>query len=1325
MKFTRTQAALLTGLLASATSAIYYFAPTEKSELTAYEQWAQEKIEKKRNGKVKSEAPEIHGIIQKEIRTKHGDDGPKYGPNQVMEEFMKAKNASQKRAKARTSADDLVFEERGPGNVGGRTRALIVDPDDETHQTFFAGAASGGIWKTTDAGTNWAYISDDLPNLGVNTLAMAPSNTNVIYAGTGEHFTSDIDGAGMFKSTDKGTTWEQIADPSVFPDFKNVSRIVVDPNDENVVIATTRSTVWGAFSAAIYKTIDGGSTWTRLRSSTNVRYDDIAFDPTDFNILYVAVNASGVIKSTDGGVNWTDASIGMVPSGRIEICISPVNPNRLWASVEGSLGGSNSDLYVTNDGAQNWFLVVDDAGTNEDFLGGQGWYDNIITAHPFDEDIVYVGGVDTWKFELTGADAGVVRTLNPSENGTEAFMSFVNFGGGYLGGGMDLGEVAAADLLPVEIRFGQGTQMAHRFTVDGQGSGVPAEDYTYEDYVEVPFQVWDTENNVQLMVSFRDQQEDGAWNLIANNTEGAETSHSREYLYIHKTSYSATPSASIATVGGHEVNQMYFFWPVLASGASFDASNLPQSNLAVEFLSTNGKVMELTSVSDAYAQYGGANNFPQASRTSGLHPDQHNIVIYDLDESAKTFRMLVGNDGGVYRTVASTDPGPTEGDYEFISYGYNTTQFYSADKAPGSNRYAGGMQDNGTWYHAAGVEGGPDAQSTFGIGGDGFETIWHAINEDKIIGGSQYNGFAKTINGGSSWSNATSGLQSDGPFVSRLANHKSNPDVLYTVAASGIYKSEDFGTSWAITSMTNSSLWSFNNNADVEISYANPEVVWAGGSHYSGERLYVSTDGGDLFAPTENYDEFDMGSVSGFGTHPSDDSVAYILFSYAGFPKVIKTTDLGQSWEDISGFDGSGNGSTRGFPDVAVNCIYVFPTDENKVWVGSEIGIIESLDGGATWGLLDSNMPPVNIYDFKQVEDQIVIATYGRGIWSVTVDGLLPPPAFTNSYTNVNGEWVFQMDLGSTFDSVEVYLDDVLLAAAYELSAGSTIVSLPSAGTSGMKQIKLIGYRSGNEYVSEQGEGFLLKLGEAKDKHFTDFSDPSDFTTIGLTVGTDETLNEASLHSAHPYESGIEAVAYFNYPVTVSRFSGLVTYDDIALMQPESDFVVFEVSTNGRTWSELEDAYDASLYEDWQSAFTSGSVDASLFKTHTVDLKKTIADGQPILMRFRLNSEAGGTGFGWIVDNLSIQENIILSEESVKSNIEIYPNPISTSATLIFDKDVPSTIEVYNLEGKKVSDIVTNNEKRITWNRGSLQKGVYILKYSIGDQIQSQKIILK
>ena len=291
------------------------------------------------------------------------------------------------------------FIERGPGNVAGRTRGLIIDPDDETNKTIFAGSASGGIWKTTDGGDNWTYISSDFPNLGTNTLAMSKANTNVIYAGTGEFFTQDVDGAGLFKSTDKGQSWTQVASPSEYPNFRNISRIVVDPNDENIVIATTLNSVWAStFSSSIFKTTDGGATWTQLLNShtanSNIsgRYDDIDYAPSDFNTLYVAVQGLGVIKSTDSGENW-QATTGISNAGRIEITVSAINPNILWASAQGTNTGTGSDLYISKDAGETWNLVVNETQEdNIDFLGGQGWYDNIITAHPFEEEAVYVGG---------------------------------------------------------------------------------------------------------------------------------------------------------------------------------------------------------------------------------------------------------------------------------------------------------------------------------------------------------------------------------------------------------------------------------------------------------------------------------------------------------------------------------------------------------------------------------------------------------------------------------------------------------------------------------------------------------------------------------------------------------------------------------------------------------------------------------------------------------------------------------------------------------------------------------------------------------------------
>jgi len=168
----------------------------------------------------------------------------------------------------------------------------------------------------------------------------------------------------------------QIVSPEQFPDFRNVSRIVVDPDDPEIVVATTRNSIWARIvdedgvlennlNAAIYKSTDGGS------------------NPTDFNNLYVAIDNIKVIKSTDAGETWFDASVGLNPGGRAEIAISPVNPQRLFLSTQGRLTGTGSDLYVSSDGAASWQLASTiDADDNIHFLDGQGWFDNTIIAHP-------------------------------------------------------------------------------------------------------------------------------------------------------------------------------------------------------------------------------------------------------------------------------------------------------------------------------------------------------------------------------------------------------------------------------------------------------------------------------------------------------------------------------------------------------------------------------------------------------------------------------------------------------------------------------------------------------------------------------------------------------------------------------------------------------------------------------------------------------------------------------------------------------------------------------------------------------------------------------
>ncbi len=1311
-----------------------------KKSLTEYEKYASKKMLEKREGKAKADEPEMHALIEREIRTRIGTNDPEYGPNQVLKEYEKAKKNV---FKARTSNDELNFIERGPGNVAGRTRALLVDPDDASGNTWYAGSASGGIWKTSDAGANWAFISDDIPNLGTNTLAMSPANTSIIYAGTGEHFTQDIDGAGLFKSSDKGATWEQVASPEDYSDFKNVSRIVVDPLDADIVIATTRNSVWeGRLEGAIYKTTDGGSTWVRLRSSTSERYDDLLVDPDDFNTVYVAVQGIGVIKSTDGGTSWSDASSGMSPGGRVEIAISPVNSNRLWASVEGGLSGNGSDLYVSSDGAETWSLAVNSSGTNEDFLGGQGWYDNYATAHPFDEDIVYVGGVNNWKFEITEEKANEIITTDIVGYNTSSFWTFVNFNSADVNGVLALGNgVGVEDLRNIEIRFGQGTQMAHRFTVGGQGPGVPASQYVYAGYGEVPFQVWDLDNDIQLMASFRDQQEDGSWNLIERNTDGDGSDDSREYLFVHDVQYSSSPDANIAVNGGHEVSQFFNYWPVLTPGGNFDPDNLPESALRIERNTTSGLIRITTNVSDAYRSFGGTNSFPQSARTAGIHPDQHNNVITDIDETNQTFRMIIANDGGVYQSVSSNDPGPNNGDFTYVSYEYNTTQFYGADKAPGENRFIGGMQDNGTWYHAAGTEGAASAESTFGIGGDGFEALWHSADINKMIGGSQYSNFARTSNGGQSWTSATSGLSDvgagSGPFRSRLSHHKQLPDRLHTVGASGIWRSENFGGAWSAASLTDANLWTtpFSNNTDIEVSYADPDVIWAGARMYSEGRPFVSTDGGENYSPVENYSAFEMGSISGIGTHPFESETAYVLFSFAGYPKVIKTTDLGQNWSDISGFDGTGD---RGFPDVAVNTLFVFPTNTDRVWVGSEIGIIESLDGGDSWGLLQSNMPAVNIHDFKLVENQLVIATYGRGIWSVELTGIINAPSFRSASTAPNGEINLAFNFLNEFDSTEIYVNNTSIGTIYNNVTGSVNEKINDSNISGTVSIRLDAYLGGNKYSSPELETFILGVTEIKSSFSSEFEDASDFDGFGFVVKDYSGFENSALHSAHNYEDGVESIFYLRTPITVASSEAFMKYVDMAIVEPGEpgssypdedfyDYVVVEASKDGETWVALEDGYDASLHVAWLNRYNiSGPGNSNLFKPHSVDLLEKFEAGDDIIIRFRLFADVNTNAFGWVIDDLYIQEDEPLSTENLVSTISVFPNPIVGAASIQLNTEITDNrISVFNASGKLVDFIdVEANQQIITWTPSNLETGIYILKFNSSNGLVNKKVFI-
>ena len=1261
---------------------------------------------------------------------------PTYKSGYKIKELNKALD-NQSLSSSRRAA--YQFTERGPSNVPGRTRDMYIDPSDPQHKTWLAGSVGGGIWKTTDAGQTWTNKTSDLLNLATTSIAYSASNPSIIYAGTGEGWLGSagfIGGSGIYKSTDKGESWSLLPS-TASKNFEIINRLIVDPNDPNVLLALTNNDpIFGTdFFSYILKSTDGGANWKIVYQGSNF-VQHIVADPTNFNTLYATVRRFGVIKSVDKGETWVSKSSGLNPSGRLEIAVSPVDPNKLYASVEGNVtfqradGGDGSDIYTSDDAGENWVLVYEKAGKNIDYFNTQGWYDNAILAHPFDKSIVYVGGVGVFKVTVGETTVESAPTFLGAVEDNTAFMSLVNFNNGlYYGNKIAVG-TDPTKFTSVEVRFGPGkTQKAHRFTVpDGMGAGVPNTDYSYQDYVDVPFQVWDisTVPNRQLMVAFRDQQRDGKFNLIKNNTTaGDENNHSREYVYISSVTYNATtPDANIGKNGGHEFNNMYFFWPYLTDGYQWNESSIPESKFVIKWGKLKQRESAIASVADVYGYLDGKNAFSQntgESSVSGVHPDIHGIRSIIHDATAKTWQMLISNDGGVYVSDVSTDPGTTQGSIKFSGNTLNTTQFYAADKMPGADRYIGGSQDNGTWMSPDGTS---DATTKYkrALGGDGFGTVWHSQDSRRLLGSIYNLAIYRSNDGGTTWTESTDGITDEGPFITKIENSHAKPNVVFTAGESGVWRSENFGGSWKVTPIATK--WalssSFNN---IEISEASPDVVWAGSRMDASGLIFVSTDNGKTFNATKLYTGAELGVVSGIASHPVDYKTAYALFSYSETPKVLRTTDLGQTWEDISGFV---NGvSTNGFPDVAVLDLVVMPHDPNIIWVGTEIGIFESTDNGVSWHILNGDIPKVSIWDMNFNDDQLVIATHGRGIWTYTLpsvpDKLLSPTIKNVTKNLESNQFLVEVQLVNSFDSVQVFVNGTKSGVLTNPAIGAPELKISGSFTGSKITFSAIGYRSAATFSSESFDftnfSFLSILDSYKDDLNSDKA-----TFIGnLAVRPLADFANGGLQSEHNYVVSKTYTHLLKHPIRVSSSDSKMTYKDIALVEPGSsgsvfgqtefnDFVSVEGSKNGLDWITLGSGYDASFDTKWLDAFNSEALPTQdMYVSHELDLRDYFNAGDIILIRFKLYSNASVTSWGWILDDIVIQGNVLGFNKEMNP-VVLYPNPSKTSFKVQNHEDVAS-IKVFALDGRQVLKIERFDGQAV--DVSSLMSGIYSVELTL------------
>jgi len=718
-------------------------------------------------------------------------------------------------------ADSLgAWTALGPGNVGGRTRALVIDP--RQPRTLYAAAVAGGVWKSTDGGASWSPLSDLTANIAVNSLVMDPADSNVLYAGTGEgYFNIDsVRGAGIFKTTDGGATWSRLASTAT-PDFYYVNDLKISAHDSSHVYAATGS--------GIFRSLDGGDTWSQVYSTPLFAgcLDLALRTDTTSDVLFAACGSfeqSSVLRNTaaEAAGAWT-VVLSDAGMGRTSLALAPSNQNVIYALATSNVSGNFDQgllaVYrsTTGGGSGSWTAQVRNTSKTKldtllltnpvianlkecgfadgDFFFNQGWYDNIIAVDPKDSNKVWAGGIDLFRSDDGGKTWGVAS----------------------------------------------------------------------------------------------------------------------------------------------------YWWATDPSG------NAP-----------------------SYA-----------------HADQHTIVFHPRYNGTSIKTMFVGNDGGIFKTTdarAATahgngvcDPTATPFSWVDLNHGYAVTQFYAGTPYPDGTAYFGGSQDNGT--DRGKDSDGPNAWEQI-LGGDGGYVAIDPGATNTLYAENTGLSFAKSTDGGVHWGDATHGIDSsqDFLFISPFAMDPSNAQRLWA-GGNTLWRTTDGAAHW-----TQASSVVAGDQARVVSAMAvdpgNPNHVLAG----TVEGFIMRTDAGLTSTGTTRWRRNlpQKGYVSSVAVDPTDGNVAYATYSTFGVVHVWKSVNAGTNWTPL---DGTGDGS---LPDVPVHSVVVDPAHPSHLYIGTDLGVFASTDGGQTWLVENTGFANVatewlTLRTASGGVRELYAFTHGRGAWRVTL----------------------------------------------------------------------------------------------------------------------------------------------------------------------------------------------------------------------------------------------------------------------------------------------------------------------------------------------------
>lgn len=707
--------------------------------------------------------------------------------NIPMGALVRAKTHIDRMQNAQRDAGLWEWDWLGPSNIGGRIRAVLPDPNNAN--VLWIGSAGGGIWKSTNSGSSWTVINDFMSTLAITSMVFDPSSTSIMYAGTGEGFTTwylndALPGAGIFKSTDGGDTWDQLASTNI-DDFKYVNRLAAHPNPDSagVLFAVTSSAIEGGTNA-VWKTEDGGVSWDLKLATVDLTLD-VRISSTDQNEVIVGGN-NFVYLSLDFGETWERQNTGVfndkMPqgSGRCEVSFCPSNSNKIYVSMERNDG----EIWRSTDNGTTWAQV----NTGSSYLPA-GWYANCIWVSPTNSNKLIVGGLDLWRSTDGGASLTKISNWGYYHNENDDSLS------------------AHAD---------------HHFIVeatDWNSTTNPEVYFGNDGGIQKTNDVWNVSNY-------------SGWENLANTSLGITQFYGG----------AAAPDGSIIVGGTQDNDKVRYRETGAWSGANnwYQAATGDGGASAINYNNTNLIYGEYTYLKIKKSTDGGDTYFNSITGLTDATNSALSLFIAPFSMDPTDPARLVAGGSSIFLTTNDADNWSSikasvgskcsaididHIDNQIIWVGYTSGIVEKSSFAGGTYNWTRvdendvGLPDRYVTDIAINPNNSNQVYITFG--GYNNDNVWY------------------TDDGGNTWNNRSGTAPNDLPAlqVNTIRVHPSNGNWIYIGTDLGVFASEDKGQNWSVT--TNGSYGGTNEGpVNTEVS----ELFWQGD-----EFLIAATHGRGMY----------------------------------------------------------------------------------------------------------------------------------------------------------------------------------------------------------------------------------------------------------------------------------------------------------------------------------------------------------------------------------------------------------------------------------------------------------------------------------------------